>query len=126
MYTFLVRLYHEPDSVIREVEEELWQSNVTLQDLHDKFMDWFSRGFCHKAKDEVTINVHTFYHMEKVRKEGGLLHGFSAEPFESLYAVMRRCYTSGTPNTPKQIMENSYIRNRYKQYPHGICLISFI
>ena len=46
-----------------------------------------------------------------MREETGFpLHATSAEDFESYYAVIRRSYTSGTRNVPKQILENGFMR----------------
>ena len=35
---------------------------------------------------------------------------WSAEAFEAVYSIVRRCYTSGTRNIAKQVLENGYIR----------------
>lgn len=64
----------------------------------------------HRAKHRATINVHVFHHLHLTRKKTGPLYINSAEPFEALYAVVRRCYEPGTRNVPKQAFENSYMR----------------
>ena len=49
-----------------------------------------------------------------MRKMSGVpLYATSAEPFESLYSVVRRSYHSGTRNIPKQVLENGYLRIKY-------------
>ena len=68
----------------------------------------------HSKDHRSTINVHMFSHLHEIRKRTGVpLWVTSAEDFESVYAVMRRCYWSGTKNTPKQILENYYLRILY-------------
>ena len=63
------------------------------------------------------FNVHLFFHLWQARKQTGVpLWRTSAEPFEAMYAVARRCYFSGTRNVPKQIMENCYLRVKYECY----------
>ena len=111
IYVFLSRLYHYGDWQLDEAETKLEENGLTLKDLHRLFYDGYQRGFCVKAKEKVRINAHTFSHLEEIRKRKGPLGGFSTEPFESLYAVMRRCYRAGTINTSKQAMENFYMRD---------------
>ena len=49
-----------------------------------------------------------------MRKASGVpLYESSAEPFESLYSVVRQAYHSGTRNIPKQILENGFLRIKY-------------
>ena len=49
-----------------------------------------------------------------MRQESGVpLYTTSAEPFESLYSVVRRSYHSGTRNVPKQVLENGFLRIKY-------------
>ena len=54
--------------------------------------------------------MHLFYHLWEFRRRTGPLWMTSAEAFESYYAVVRRCYTCGTRNIPKQILENIFMR----------------
>ncbi len=111
IYIFLARLYHYGDWQLDEAESKLEEKGLTLKDLHRLFYDGYQRGFCVKSADKARINVHTFSHLEQIRKRKGPLGRFSTEPFESLYAVMRRCYRTGTVNTSKQAMENFYMRD---------------
>ena len=57
------------------------------------------------------------------------LYMTSAEPFEALYAIVRRCFTSGTRNVPMQIMENAFTRLKYKsifmQFVY-VCNVDFL
>ncbi len=110
-FSFLTRLYNYEDAVLLKVEEYLARTGRNLQTLHRLFYDTFQRGFCGKTSEKPTINFHTFCHLEDVRKKAGPLWGYSAESFESLYSVMRRCYRVGTPNTSKQAIVNFYQRD---------------
>ena len=110
-FTFLCRLYNYEDTVITEAEQYLGRTGRSLATIHRLFYDVFQRGFCAKTTGKVTINFHTFMHLEEIRKRTGPLWRNSTESFESLYGVMRRCYRVGTPNTSKQAMENFYLRD---------------
>ncbi len=111
VYTFLVRLYNYDDERLQEVEEMLANMDMSLENLHHDFYRYFEAGFCAKVKQKVSINVHTFLHLLESRKRSGPLWKTSAEDFESLYAILRRGYWAGTRNTPKQILENYYLRD---------------
>ncbi len=111
IYIFLCRLYHYGDWVLDQVESHLEANGKSLKELHRLFYNGYQRGFCGKPAEKVRINTHTFSHLEEIRKKRGPLWRFSTEPFESLYAVMRRCYRPGTVNTSKQAMENFYMRD---------------
>ncbi len=112
-FTFLSRLYNYEDETLRKVEEYLGRTGRNLQTIHRLFYDVFQRGFCTKSSGKVTINFHTFMHLDEVQKKTGPLWRNSTESFESMYGVMRRCYKVGTPNTSKQAMENFYLRDMY-------------
>ncbi len=112
-FTFLSRLYNYDDETLAKAEEYLARTGRTLQTIHRLFYDVFQRGFCAKTSGKVTINFHTFSHLDEVRKRTGPLWRNSTESFESMYGVMRRCYKVGTPNTSKQAMENFYLRDMY-------------
>ncbi len=116
VYTFLVRLYHYSDEEMERAKQALFRSTGrTLKDLHSIFYSAFQKGFCKFRPRNAwhpTINVHCFSHLEESRRRSGPLHTTSAEPFESLYAVLRRCYRPGTRNTNKQIFENFYMRDK--------------
>lgn len=113
IYSFLSRAYHYPDTVVDTILDEMKAEDPQrdFHFLHRQFYDVFQRGFCVKTKQHVTINTHTFSHLWDVRQHSGELWQFSAEEFEALYSVLRRCYRVGTPNTCKQAMENFYVRN---------------
>ena len=117
VYCFLVRLYHYPDDEMDKAKQLLFrQTGRTLSDLHSLFYSSFQRGFCKFRQIKAwhpTINIHTFMHLEESRRRTGPLHKTSAEPFEALYAVLRRCYKPGTRNTNKQMFENFYMRDKY-------------
>ena len=52
--------------------------------------------------------------MWRVRLKTGVpLWRTSAEPFEGQYAIVRRCYQSGTRNLPLQVMQNSFTRVKH-------------
>ena len=112
IYTFLYRLYNYEDARLDEVEAKLRQDmpGCDLQELHVLFYYHYSKGLCVKSTEKITPNVHTFLHLLQSRHKNGPLWKTSAEPFEATYAVMRRCYRSGTPNTPKQILTNHMLR----------------
>ena len=117
LYCFLIRVYYYDDETYERVKFVLRQNNnVSLGELHAMYYDCFQSGFCStqpSRKMRPTINLHVFYHMQKSRERNGPLINTSAEPFEALYAVLRRsCYKPGTPNTSKQILENVYLRER--------------
>lgn len=62
-------------------------------------------------KRRCTTNVHAFYHLHEVRERTQQpLHEASTEDFESQYAIVRRSFHGGTRNTPKQVLENMYMR----------------
>ncbi len=108
---FLTRLYNYGDDVLALVDEALQDQGSSLEDLHSSFYDLYQQGFCTKPAEKPFINVHTFSHLEEQRRRTGPLWRFSAEEFESLYAVMRRCYHAGTTNTSKQAIENFFLRD---------------
>ncbi len=110
-YVFLVRLYYLDDDDLREALSHL-EGNTNLRSLHRKFYNLFQEGFCVRAKERCTLNVHTFQHLEHARWTMGPLWATSAEPFESFYSVLRRMYQPGTRNTVKQIMENFYLKTK--------------
>ena len=65
--------------------------------------------------------MHCFLHLGRMREKTGVpLHETTTEPFEGVYSVSRRAYTSGTPNIVKQILENTYLRIKYgrSRYSH--------
>jgi hypothetical protein len=111
IYTFLVRLYQYDDDRLEETERALETAGEwSLESLHREFYKGYEDGFCTKTRENPTINIHTFSHLLESRRRNGPLWQTSAEDFESMYAVMRRCYEAGTRNTPKQILENYYLR----------------
>ncbi len=110
-YTFLCRLYHYPKERVNEVRAYLAAQGKSLKDLHRLHYDLFQRGFCGLSKEKCRINLHTFSHMEEVYDTSGEVWRHSAECFEALYAVVRRCYKGGTRNTSKQALENFYLRD---------------
>ncbi len=115
LYVFLVRLYHYKDDRLEQVERELSGYPATLEELHTRFYKEFEKGFNDLKAIKVQktpINVHTFAHLLESRRRTGPLYQTSAEPFESMYAVLRRCYRVGTRNTGKQAFENHYMRNK--------------
>ncbi len=115
VFTFLARLYHYDDETLLRVEQELSRRQVTLEMLHLLFYREFMKGFCTKTQvkaKKATINVHVMLHLLESRRRSGPLYLTSAEPFESLYAVLRRCFRAGTRNTTKQIFENFYMRDK--------------
>ncbi len=116
VYTFLVRLYHLPDEEMNAARQLLFRSTGrTLADLHTIFYSAYQKGFCKFRPVKAlkpSINIHAFSHLEESRKRTGPLHTTSAEPFESLYAVLRRCYKPGTRNTARQLFENFYMRDK--------------
>ena len=111
VYCFLVRLYFYSDAKMREVEDKLDSMGRSLLQLHKEFYKNFQKGFCDGGKMQATPNVHTFWHLLESRRRSGPLWSTSAEPFESLYSVLQRCYKAGTKNTPKQVIENFYLSN---------------
>ncbi len=115
LFVFLARLYHYDDDKLAEVEQELSRRQVTLDMLHLLFYKKYMTGFCTNTKvkaKKATINIHVMAHLLESRRRTGPLHLTSAEPFESLYAVLRRCFRAGTRNTGKQIFENYYMRDK--------------
>ncbi len=108
---FLTRLYNYEDCTLDCVRQELEGEGSSLEDLHRRFYEEYQRGFCTKPGEKPFINVHTFRHLEQQRRRTGPLWRFSAEDFESLYSVMRRCYQVGTTNPSKQALENFYLRD---------------
>ncbi len=117
LYCFLIRTYYYDDTTYERIKFVLLELHgTTLQDLHNQFYNLYQKAFCSKnlkKKMRPTINLHVFSHMQKSRERNGPLCETSAEPFEALYAVLRRsCYRAGTPNTSKQIMQNFYLRDR--------------
>ena len=112
-YTFLARLYNYDDERLESVVDllELQRRHRTLRDLHLLFYRRFEHGFCGGGR-EVTINVHTFLHLAESRRRTGPLHRNSTEAFEANYAVLRRCFQTGTRNTGKQALQNYYLRFR--------------
>ena len=116
IYSFLVRLYMHEDDVLERVTHVLrQQEDLELSDLHKMFYDYFIKGFCSDTVKKMgpTINLHCFSHMEESRRRSGPLYKTSAEPYEAMYAVFNHCYQAGTTNTPKQILQNFYMRDRY-------------
>ncbi len=111
IFTVLSRAYYYDDESLQKVEDALGAEGLSLKDLHARFYEEFTHGFCVRTKERCTINVHTFSHLDESRKRSGALWRNSAEAFESMYAVMRRCYHGGTPNTSKQAVENFYLRD---------------
>ncbi len=112
IYTFLIRLYNYEDERLQQAESVLMDSmNGTLEDLHKMFYKHFEDGFCALPREKITINVHTFMHLLASRRRNGPLWQTSAEDIEGLFAVLRRCFHSGTRNIPKQILQNFYLRD---------------
>ncbi len=120
LYSFLIRLYHYEDDILDKTEASLKQTHgKSLEDLHRMYYNFFEDGFC-QEKDEkkktkarnATINCHVFSHLLESRRRSGPLQETSTEDFESLYAVLGRCYVAGTRNTPKQCFENHYIKQK--------------
>ena len=112
LYTFLVRLYFYDDDKMQQVESLLHAGyQTTLEELHMDFYRKFELGFCVASNHRVVPNAHAFFHLLESRRRTGPLPDTSAEPFESLYAILRRCFRAGTRNTPKQIVENFYIKD---------------
>ena len=124
-YTFLCRLDHYPKARVNKVKAHLAEHGRTLKDLHRLHYDLFQRGFCALPKEKCRINLHTFSHMEEVYNTSGEVWRNSAECFESMYAVVRRCYKSGTRNTSKQALENFFMRDMwvFYRYFHGISTV---
>ncbi len=119
LYCFIIRVYYYDNDTYERVKFILLElHSTTMQDLHNLFYKTYQEGFCSrnlKKKLRPTINLHVFSHLQKSRERNGPLCETSAEPFEALYSVIRRsCYRPGTPNTSKQILENYYLRDRYK------------
>ena len=114
IYTFLVRLYFYEDEKFLHVEQDLINTyGTSLEELHDEFYRLFDEGFCNNIKEKVVPNAHTFHHLLESRRRCGPLPTTSAEPFEAIYSILRRCYRAGTRNTPKQILQNFYIKDTY-------------
>lgn len=112
IFTFLFRLYHYEDHRLDEAEQVLQEDmGCGLQGLHLMFYEDFQAGFCRGAKENCTINLHTFMHLLESRRRTGMLWETSTEPVEAVYSVMRRSYRVGTSNIPKQIMEKFYLRD---------------
>lgn len=112
LYTFLVRAYNYDDDVLGEVAGFLLETtSKPLEQLHGDFYFHFQEGFCVKVQEKCVPNVHAFYHLLKSRRWSGPLWKTSAEPFESIYAILKRSSQAGTPNTPKQCLENFYLRD---------------
>ncbi len=118
IYSFLVRLYHYEDNILEEAEAELRRSSgMSLSDLHDLFYRCYTKGFCRQKTQKQkalrpTINIHTFSHLLESRRRSGPVHQTSTETFESMYAVLRKCYRAGTRNTGKQAFENYYLKQK--------------
>ena len=110
IYAFLVRLYYSSDKALADAEGFLGEFRTSLKDLHRKFYELYESGFCVRSKERCTINIHTFQHLEQSRRRSGPLWKTSAEPFESMYAVMRRSFRSGTRNVVKQVLGNMFLR----------------
>ncbi len=108
---FLTRTYNYGDDTLVKVEEYLEAQGSSLEDLHYRFYMLYQQGFCTKPAEKPFINVHTFSHLAEQRKRTGPLWRFSAEDFESLYSILRRCYRVGTTNTSKQALENYFMRD---------------
>ena len=85
---------------------------TTLEEQHESFYRKFELGFCASSNHRVVPNAHAFFHLLESRRRSGPLASTSAEPFEGIYAILRRCFTAGTRNTPKQILENFYIKDK--------------
>ncbi len=127
VYSFLVRLYMHDDDVLERAVHILRQDHgLELKDLHKIFYEEFQDGFCSSSVRKMgpTINLHCFYHLEESRRRCGPLYRTSAEPFEAMYAVFQRCYQAGTTNTPKQILQNFYLRERLDLNPNVFYLTS--
>ena len=123
IYTFLVRLYNYSDERLAQVEAKLQEKQMSLPQLHREFYRLFDSGFCKAYSKNAVPNVHTFSHLWQSRKKSGPLWSTSSEPFEATYAVLRRCFRTGTPNTAKQILTNFYLREMYVQFNHVITTI---
>ena len=108
---FLTRLYNYDDDTLHCVVQDLEEQGTSLEDLHERFYVEYQRGFCCKPEEKPFINVHTFRHLAEQRQRTGPLWRFSAEEFESLYSIMRRCYHPGTTNISKQALENFFLRD---------------
>lgn len=109
LLSFMSKAYNLSNEDLRKVEEDLARNGLSFRILHKKFYKAFEASCCRTKTP--TPNVHAFYHLYETRKETALpLHAFSAEPFEAMYAVVRRCFQPGTRNTPLQCMQNGYLR----------------
>lgn len=76
--------------------------------LREFYKDW-EKGWNRKVKEECKINLHFIVHLFEVRK--GSAAESSAERFEASYFAEQRCYAGGTPNIPKQLLENYLVRD---------------
>ena len=110
IYAFLVKCYYEDDQTYELAKDVLADQRLSFKKLHTKFYNAYNFGFARRPKEKCTINVHTFWHLHQLRERIGPLWKTSAEPFEAMYAVLRRLYVPGTKNTTKQMMENFYMR----------------
>ena len=110
IYCFLVRAHYQDDDVYQAIKQDLEEKNLDMEKLHRLYYLLFESGFCTRDKERCTINIHTFYHYHHARDSLGPLWKTSAEPFESAYSILRRLYRCGTRNTPKQTLENFYLK----------------
>ena len=125
VYVYLVRLYFYSDDKMNHVEQVLQCIGTSLEQLHEWFYKYFQEGFCTKERQNAVPNVHAFFHLLESRRRSGPLWQTSAEPFEALYAVLRRGYKAGTHNTPKQVMQNFYMRSRWESAGFQIDFLAF-
>lgn len=85
---------------------------ATVVELHKRFYKLYDRLTKHEGS---TFNLHAFSHTPLLRRYGDI-RNVSAFPFESAYAVLRRSYVGGTPNTGLQAFHNMYSSYMYRHH----------
>ncbi len=112
MYAFLVRLYYLEEEGYKAAKEVLKQRGLCVMALSDYYYGQYKYAFCRTPAEREVPNVHEFSHMWMDREKNGPIHHHSAEVFESVYAPLRYMFRAGTTNTPKQVLENFWMRER--------------
>ncbi len=105
-WAFIMRAYTCPDKEHADLSPDLLDATVT------KFMKSFIHAF---GRDACTYNFHHALHLRRMREQAPLTE-ISAVPYESSFAMVRRCIVPGTENIPKQILKSTYLRLAKSHY----------
>ena len=109
LYGFLCRVLYQDDEEFSELEAEL--------DLDGLFKTFLQAHSDVMKPISLTYNQHVFgRHALQMRRTSGAPWKTSTARFEASYANVAASYAKGTRNVPKQILQNSFVREVGKHF----------